>query len=317
MKYIHNMSKKIFRFAIVVTVFVAYAAGNYALAQDTDIIGDFMVSPGKVELMLSPGESRTVELVITNRTGEMRDFFFAVEDVAGTSEGDRPVVLLGSDRSPYTLKDYLAVPSGTIPLAHGEAVRVPITVSVPVDAEPGGRYGSVLVNTAARGSTASNVSSPVVARIGTLFFVTVEGEAASSGELKQLTTVPSKRVFHGDPVTFALSFENTGSVHLNPYGEIRVTDTFGRAVAFIALEPWYALPQSLRVREVTWEPGFAFGRYTATAHINRGYDDIVDTKEFIFWIIPWPAVLVVAVGIALLVLTLMIVLRSRKKSYVS
>jgi hypothetical protein len=296
MKYIRNMSKNIFRFAIVVAAFVTYAAGNYALAQDTDVIGDFMVSPGKVELMLSPGESRTVELVITNRTGEKRDFFFAVEDIAGTSEGDRPVVLLGNDRGPYMLKDYLTAPTAMIMIAHGESARVPITVSVPVDAEPGGRYGSVLVNTAARGSTASNVSSPVVARIGTLFFVTVEGEAARSGGVKQLTTVPSKRVFQGGPITFALSFENTGSVHLNPYGEIRVTDMFGREVAFIALEPWYALPQSLRVREVTWEPGFAFGRYTATAHINRGYDDVTDTKEFVFWIIPWPAVLVVAVS---------------------
>jgi hypothetical protein len=33
-----------------------------------------------------------------------------------------------------------------------------------------------------------------------------------------------------------------------------------------------------------------FGRYTATAYINRGYDNIVDEVSVSFWVLPWKVI---------------------------
>jgi hypothetical protein len=80
-------------------------------------------------------------------------------------------------------------------------------------------------------------------------------------------------------------------MHLVPYGEIRVTNMLGDEVGVAPLDPWFVLPQSQRLREISWNREFLFGRYTATAQINRSYDDAVDSMHFTFWVLPWKIVL--------------------------
>lgn len=266
------------------------------------IIGDFVVGPGKIELSLKPGESRTVELMITNRMGEPKRFKFTVEDAAGGRTADQAVELLGSVRGPYSLRDYVHFPVEEFELKHMERARIPVTVTLPPDAEPGGHYGSVLVSTVSReaddGTKSGAVpSSAIVSRIGTLFFVTTPGDVATEGKLTSFTTVPQKNVFFRGPVNFALLFENTGSIHLNPYGKISITNMFGDEVGFMELDPWFALPGSLRTREVSWTRDLLIGRYTATASVNRGYNDVIDEASLTFWVIPWKMLLVLFSGL--------------------
>ena len=265
---------------------------TYEDIPNADIIGDFVVGPGKIELEIPAGDSRTIELLVTNRTGEPREYNFEVEDITGSRDGSSSVTLLGDDYGPYTLRDYLTIPDVSVPIDHAERVRIPVTIRSPADAEPGGRYGSVLVTTASRSAEGAGAgvaaSSALVARIGTLFFITVPGDVERAGELQDFTTIPPGKMFFGEgPVRLSLLYDNTGSVHLNPYGEIRITNMLGEEVGFLELEPWFALPESLRFREVSWDRDLLMGRYTATAHINRGYDDIVDTMEVTFWVLPW------------------------------
>lgn len=262
-----------------------------SIPSDGSIVGDFVLGPGKAELEIEPGQTKTVEITVTNRTGQERKFGFEVEDVTGAADGSTSAVLLGNERGPYTLKDYLDIPDAPITLGHNERVRIPITISIPADAEPGGRYGSVLVNTiskaADRDTTGAAPESPIIARVGTLFFITIPGDISRAGKLKDFTTIPNKSWFQKGPMSFSVLYENEGTIHVNPYGELRITNMFGEEVAFVKLDPWFALPKSLRFREVIWDREFLLGRYTATVHINRGYNDVIDTMELSFWVIPW------------------------------
>ena len=79
-------------------------------------------------------------------------------------------------------------------------------------------------------------------------------------------------------------------MHLDPYGEIHITNMFKEEVGYIELNSWFALPKSLRSREVPWDRELLMGRYTATAKINRGYNDIIDTQTLTFWVIPWKVI---------------------------
>ena len=88
---------------------------------------------------------------------------------------------------------------------------------------------------------------------------------------------------------------------MNPYGELSITNMFGEQVGFVELEPWFVLPTSLRTRDVAWEREFLLGRYTVTAKINRGYDDIVDEVTTTFWVLPWKIVLGVFVILFILI----------------
>lgn len=272
---------------------------------DGNIPGDFVVGPGKAELVIEPGASRTIELVVTNRTGETRTFNFEVEDAVGSYNTNTPVVLLGDDRGPYTLKDYISYPQESFDLAHNERARIPVTVSIPANAESGGKYGSLLVTTVSKKADSNtaegaSASSAIVSRVGTLFFVTVPGDIQRDGVLQSFAPVPNQKVFGDGPVNFQILFENKGNIHLNPYGEIRIVNFLGEEVGFVELDPWFALPQSLRAREVSWNRELLMGRYTATAHINRGYDDVIDTQSVTFWVLPWKIVVPVFVGLFVL-----------------
>lgn len=260
------------------------------------IVGDFVVGPGKVDITLEPGESMVVEMLVTNRTGERRRFNLTTEDMTGSRDLNTPILLLGSDRGPYSLKDYLSVPAVQFELEQNERARVPVTISIPPDAEPGGLYGSVLVNTTAieavSGESENTVpQSAIVARIGTLFFVTVPGEVEQNGKLKKFGTREDQRFYGSGPISFGILHENNGSIHIAPYGEVRITNMLGEEVGFVTLEPWFVLPGAERLREVTWTRELLLGRYTATAQINRSYDDIIDEASVSFWVLPWKIVL--------------------------
>ncbi|MCU0678058.1 MAG: hypothetical protein MUF19_00520 [Candidatus Pacebacteria bacterium] len=228
------------------------------------------------------------DITVTNRIDDNRSFQFIVEDMSGSADGSEAVVLLGDQDGPYSLKDYVSVPADSIDLALGERARVPVRITMPPNAEPGGYYGAVLVSTLSNDANATEAvgDSPIIARIGTLFFITVPGETVNAGELIQFSTIGDKRWFSKGPITFGITYENTGSVHQNPYGEIRITNTLGAEVGFVELDPWFVLPQSVRTREVTWNSEVLLGRYKVTAQINRG-DDTIDTASVYIWVIPW------------------------------
>ncbi len=260
------------------------------------VFGDFVVGPGKMELSINPGESKTVEITVSNRTGKPHFFEITSEDATGSLDPSQALILLGDDRGPYSMKDYVKVEAPRFELPHNVRARIPVTISIPPDAEPGGLYGSLLVSTvttdAKAGDGAGTASqSAIVARIGSLFFITIPGKVEKDGALKDFTTVPPRSVFQNGPIPFGILYENKGPIHLAPYGEIRIRNFFNEEVGFIELSPWFVLPKSVRLREISWEREFLFGRYTATAYINRSYNNAIDEKTLTFWVLPWKPVI--------------------------
>lgn len=260
-----------------------------------EIFGDFVVGPGKIEVVLNPGETKMVDLTATNRTGIDRIFKFTTEDTVGSPTGESSIILLGSDRGPFSLKDYLDIPDGGVMIKHGQRVRIPVAVSIPPDAEPGGLYGSVVVETVTvpredDGDGNVGARSPIVSRIGSLFFVTVNGDIERDGELLSFTTIPDKTYFSSGPINFSLVYENRGSIHTTPYGQVEIFNYADESVGFLELEPWFVMPLSLRAREIAWERELLVGKYRAVAKVNRGYDNIIDEYTVEFWVIPWKLV---------------------------
>lgn len=276
--------------------------------------GDFVIGPGRVEAEVKPGETVVRYITVTNRISDNRVFELVVEDVAGGS-GDSVVQLMGNEPGPYTLRDYVSFPDNKITLALGERARIPVTITMPIDADPGGHYGSVLVTTVRDGSDedpteAPGTRSPIIARVGVLLFITVPGDVVKSGITRSLSLIGKPWWFEKGPVRFGIAYENTGSLHLNPYGELRITNMFGEEVGYQKLDPWFVLPKSLRTREVEWNREFLLGRYVAEVHVNRGYDDIIDIEKVVFWVLPWKIVAGTFVGLFIIFFCIRFFLRT-------
>ncbi len=302
-------------FGISSTLRVNAAPYSIEKLPDTTVYGDFVVGPGKYQLDMKPGETSVVNVVVSNRLGKEKIFSIQVEDFKGSRDLERPVMLVGSERGPYSLKDYLKFASSTFTLNNAERVTIPVKISIPTDAQPGGLYGSIVIGTVTTPEeqvpvgTDSVGVNPIVTRIGSLFFIRVAGDVKQDITLKKFSLKNDRSILGGDPISFEILYENNGTVHENPYGYIYIKNFFGSEIKKIEVEPWFILPDSLRVREVVWEAPFLFGRYTATAEIKNGYSSELDTASVAFWIIPWKivaivfAVVVVSVGIIRFILS--------------
>ncbi len=255
-------------------------------------VGDFVVGPGKSEIEVNPGETIIQEVSVSNRISANRTFLLEVEDIEGSSDGSSAVSLTGKEKGPYSIRDYISFPKDSFVLDLGERARIPVTITIPPDAEPGGYYGSVLISTIqdSKSDAVTAPKSPIIARVGSLFFVRVRGDVKTEGKTISLNTINNKWWYESGPIELGVLYENTGSVHVNPYGELSVKNMFGEEVGFVELEPWFVLPKSLRIREITWDREFLLGRYTVVAKVNRGYEDIIDEVSVSFWVLPWKIV---------------------------
>lgn len=267
-----------------------------------ELRGDFVLEPAKIEIIVDPGHISTTEMRLTNRTEKDLSFTVTIEDTKGSDDPTNPIILLGAERGPYSLRDYIKPEIDTFTLRPGEQITLPVTISVPADAEAGGLYGSVLFESRSVEEITSS-GSRTVSRLGALLFVRVNGDVAESGALEDFRVSGGSPVFFTEePIGFEMLYRNNGSVHVNPYGMITIRNLFGLTVGEIEVTPYYAMPESLRYRKVTWEHGPLFGYYTATLEQNRGYDDIVDTRTLSFGVLPWKESLVGLVVMVLIIL---------------
>ena len=314
-----SFCKKVSMLAVI-SLFV-FSFAIFAKAQTTNlpnVNNDFVLEPGKVEIFANPGESITKFITITNRAASRVSFGVEVEDFIGSDQQDMPVVLLGNERSPYSFKDNVIPEITTFSLGSNENIIIPIKINIPVNAQPGGFYTSVLVSNAPSidsGVQSGEVSgqTKIISRVGTLFFVRINGVANESGSLDDLRvvypTVDSPGLYK-----FDILFKNDGNVHLVPFGWVTITNTFGKLVGSkIPVDAYFAMPKSIRYREVEWSAPFLFGRYQATVELNRGYgSNLVDTKTVTFWVIPWKITAITLSVILVIVLGLYLFFRKFK-----
>ncbi len=302
--------QKIIPQILLITV-LAFPFQGYAYEvseANVDIRGDFVLEQAKHQLFMKPGESKTVYISVVNRTDKRLKFKVEVEDFKGSRDIDQTVVLLGQDKGPYTLKDYLKPEVDEFILDSKQRIRFKVDVTIPYDAQPGGRYGSLLVLNQGPvdkdGNLEAGNRAAVLTRLGSLFFVRVEGDVVEKGRMEDFRLSKGKKFYTQGPVEFEILYSNDGNVHLTPYGNITIKNMLGREVGMIEVDPFFVLPDSLRARVVKWDRGFLFGRYTATANIKRGYlsnKEVVDTASVTFWVIPWIWIAVVLVVVLLLV----------------
>jgi hypothetical protein len=264
---------------------------------------DFIVEPGKAEIFINPGETITRTISITSRVAEDTTFTITAEDFVGSDDPQTPVVLLGEERGPYSLKDLLIPELSTFTLSLGEKITIPITISIPADAEPRGYYGAVIVGNRAGGDSASSTAevsgnTKIISRIGVLFLLRVNGEVEEAGSVEDFKMLgPSKWAYQRAPEGFEILFRNTGNVHLVPHGKITVRNFVGTNMDVLPVDAYFSLPDSLRYREVLWgDSPFMIGRYTAELEFYKGFGSETETHSVAFWVLPYkiiiPALLV-------------------------
>ena len=87
--------------------FIPTASAITITDTSAEIRDDFVVGPAKTELFLKRGEKASRSLSVVNRTDREQTFTVEIEDFTGSRDLKQAVVLLGNDKGPYSLKDYI------------------------------------------------------------------------------------------------------------------------------------------------------------------------------------------------------------------
>ncbi len=232
------------------------------------------------------------------------------------NETGTPEFIINADDDSYTysLSAWVKISTEGIKLAPNESAARNFTISVPADAEPGGKYAGILFGTSPPkvGGTQIAISN----KVGSLILVRVAGDAKESATFEEFST-PTDFLENG-PVPFTVRVKNNGNVHLQPKGNIEIKNTFGKTVETIPVNEGNAnvLPESIRTfldsegNNLTWSPGgLTIGKFTA--NITLAYGDPAQnlTDSVSFWIIPWKVLLVLLLAIIITVLLLVLIIK--------
>jgi len=272
--------------------------------------GDFVLDATKVELQLDPGASASRVLFLTNRTGNDLNFSVSVEDFSASDKQDENIELLGAAAGSYSLKDFIKPEISSFTLKKGERISLPITVAIPPNAQPGGLYGAVIFSAQLPDNRSSSSNIRVIPRLASLFFVRVNGNVLESGALRDFAV--SRSFSLGGPLAFEFNYKNSGSVYLNPYGELDITDIFGRKIYSRPIPPYFVMPGAIRQQIEPFETGARWGAYTATLKLNRGYGNQIDQKSLYFFILPWQYIVGIVAALILIAWLVWRISRRRK-----
>lgn len=267
------------------------------------------VSPTLFQMTANPDQSWQSEIRIINVNDYDLTVYPQVVNFAPTGEsglGDF-VPVFSAETNGQTLAEWIKIVTEGIVIPRQQTVTLPFTVSVPNGAAPGGHYAAILIGTKPAANKNSESLVQTAQFVSSLFFVRISGDVNESGAVREFRT--SKLLYQIPEVSFEVRFENTGNVHLQPQGDITITNMWGEERGAIPINQQThfgnVLPDSIRKFEFSWkgaESALDIGRYKAV--VTLGYGD--EAKNFTtsttyFWIVPYKQIgIILSVLIALI-----------------
>lgn len=265
------------------------------------------ISPPSFELSANPGDSVTNTIRVDNTRAESQDISVDVRNF--TALGEEGEINLSEQDSTYSLAKWVTVSPSTASIPPGGSQAFQYSVRVPANAEPGGRFGSIVFKTAAKPVTGQSGVS-IGQEIGSLLFLKIAGNVSEKSSIASFQS--NDKINQYKPVGFTVRVKNDGNVHIKPVGTVTITNFFGKKVASIPLESHNILPGAIRRFDVKWngDSRFIFGKYTATASVIYGNNHQILTATTSFWGLPY-TIMLVCLGVLLLIGIL--VFRARRR----
>lgn len=263
------------------------------------------ISPSLFDMSVNPGQEWRSSLKVIN----VNDYDLTVYvDVVnflpqGESGDGRFVPIDASETSGSTLAEWFVINKEPIVIPREQTYEIPIAVRVPFDAAPGGHFAAIMVGTKPINTEPGQAQVQTSQMITSLFFARVAGDIKEVGIIREFTAQSSW--LSKPEATFNLRFENKGNVHLQPQGDIRITNMWGQERGVIPINQstqfGNVLPESIRKFTFSWKGEWSFsdiGRYTAEVTLAYGTGDRqFASSKTNFWVIPVKLLLVIVISL--------------------
>jgi hypothetical protein len=249
---------------VVLVVLVVFPARAYAQS------GGITVTPSIAHIDLAT-DAPEYELTYANNTKSEINLVLSVQNFTELEESYRIDFLTGKDVTnyKYSLSSWISFENKNLQLAPGEKKSVKVFIDKNRITK-GGHYASILAEIQA---PESKQQVNVKAVLSSLLFVRAStGKEVEEGKIDTFEPLRDGIEY---PNAYILRFENSGNVHVIPYGLIQVLDPLGNLVAKGALNDnsLDVLPESIRRYDTTittYQKILLPGIYTAKIDLHFG-----------------------------------------------
>lgn len=237
------------------------------------------VSPASAQLSVDPGGSVSKDMTILN----------SGSDTYTVELSTAPYYVTGLNYDPHftqlpgtrNASEWITLDTATAELKANQTIHVTYTVTIPVGTPPGGYYAVVFAETAQ--DAANNGGIVPRKRVGSLVYITVNGEVQSKGSA------------HGKPVPFfsfsktnplSVMVSNSGGVHFTSKVTFSVTNITGKEVYATDMER-IILPSTEREITADWTTSSSAGIYTVHRQATVADELVTLDSQTIIVMTPW------------------------------
>jgi len=253
--------------AVALISLVSVLSSNSAKAATTQ--QSLTLSPTSIVQSFDKDSSNNGSIQVINQGSSAYDFSVYATPYSVTGEEYK------QDFSPIAgavnIADWFSFPSSSYHIEPGQTVAVPYTITVPSGALSGGYYGVIF----------AEVKNPAVVngvtikdRLGSIFYLTVNGPAVNRGSLLSWEVKP----FQKPDLTGYVRIADTGTLHFSATVNATVKDMFGfNKLTFTSVKE--VLPQTVRKIPVTWTNTPFLGLYKISGSVSYlGKTETLGTK---------------------------------------
>jgi len=306
------IKKKILFYLAIFLLIGFFSLTIKAFAQEelTQDIRTINISPLIFDLKASPGDILKDKIKIYNPSDKKLVGEMLIENFVPSDEyGQVQIVDLEPElEKTYSLKKWIKVEPNIFEVEPRQEKIVDFTIEIPNEAEPGGRYVSLVASVGGVGSAINGEGgSQILQKVASLILLSV------SGDVKENLLVDE---FKGPdfqeygPVNFVLRLENQGTIHVRPKGFVAITNWQNEKVADLSIPQSAVLPGAKRTINISWNEKNILGKFTATLVGAYGSANQPISATWTFWIWPWKISLIILIVIILL---LILFIRGRKR----
>lgn len=300
-------------FFLCVILFFVHVSSTYAQSGDdsaspTSNRQILSVTPPLFQIAVAPGDIWQSSVKVVNGSSYPLTIYMEVVNFKAVGEAGqgRFIPLSESAGSGATFGEWITLNKGPYTIPAEQTQEISFFVEIPKNASPGGHYAALLTSTEPPKDT-GEIAVRTSQVVTSLLFMRVEGDINEEGTIREFRAID--RFVDVPDVSFSLRFENKGNVHLQPKGDIIITNMWGteRGTIPVNYQSSYGnvLPESIRDFAFSWKSDFKLsdvGRYKAIATLAYGEDEVKSTTAIAyFWIIPIKWTLIVIAIVALFV----------------
>ena len=266
----------------IIQIFAAIALLVFLIPTLAQAATGLSIQPVKISQTLKPGQEVNGTILLTNASDEDVNVAVKVEDFVPTA-GAETLQFVGRAQGVTTVRDWITIRGGQDFLfKKGESRQIEYSIKAPLGAEPGGHFGVAFFK--ATKASEANSELRIGTQVGMLILVTIPGNHLQKGNILDFT---APKFLQTGPVPFVIKFENTGTVHFEPKGAIKISNMLGKEVGSVPIEGQVVLPTGVKSLNFQWQVGgFLLGKYNAVATIVDGDGNVLTSKLVSFWAVP-------------------------------